>query len=101
MAETPSGPVGPTGGPAAPPKVLPWLVLYTIGRLGIWALLTLILWMLGLDLFAGLLFGLLLSMVVSYFALRFARERLNEALVARQHRRREAKEDLRTRLSGE
>lgn len=101
MADTPAAPVGPTGGPATPPKVLPWLVMYTVGRLGIWALLTLILWMLGLDLFAGLLFGLLLSMVVSYFALRFARERLNEALVARQHRRREAKEDLRTRLSGE
>ncbi len=101
MADTPAGPVGPTGGPATPPKVLPWLVMYTVGRLGIWALLTLVLWMLGLDFFSGLLFGLLLSMVVSYFALRFARERLNEALAARQHRRREAKEDLRTRLSGE
>ena len=101
MADTPATPVGPTGGPATPPKVLPWLVMYTVGRLGIWALLTLVLWMFGLDLFSGLLFGLLLSMVVSYFALRFARERLNEALAAWQHRRREAKEDLRTRLSGE
>ena len=101
MADTPAGPVGPTGGPATPPKVLPWLVMYTVGRLGIWALLTLVLWMLGLDFFSGLLFGLLLSMVVSYFALRFARERLNEALAARQHRRREAKADLRSRLSGE
>src|SRR3954451_20123557 len=101
MAETPAAPVGPDGGPASPPKVLPWLVMYTVGRLGIWAVLTLILWMAGLDLFSGLIFGLLLSMVVSYFALRFARERLNEALVARQLRRREAKEDLRSRLSGE
>jgi hypothetical protein len=101
MADTPAGPVGPTGGPATPPKVLPWLVMYTVGRLGIWALLTLVLWMLGLDLFSGLLFGLLLSMVVSYVALRFARERLNEALVARQHRRQQSKEDLRSRLSGE
>jgi hypothetical protein len=101
MADIPAAPVGPDGGPASPPKVLPWLVLYTVGRLGIWAVLTLVLWMAGLDLFSGLLFGLLLSMVVSYFALRFARERLNEALVARQHRRREAKDDLRSRLSGE
>jgi MFS superfamily sulfate permease-like transporter len=101
MAETPVAPVGPDGGPASPPKVLPWLLMYTVGRLGIWAVLTLVLWMVGLDLFSGLIFGLLLSMVVSYFALRSARERLNEALVARQHRRREAKEDLRTRLSGE
>jgi hypothetical protein len=94
-------PAGPSGGPASPPKVLPWLVMYTVGRLGIWAVLTLLLWMLGLDLFSGLLFGLLLSMVVSYVALRFARERLNEALAARSVLRRQAKEDLRSRLSGE
>ena len=101
MAEGTAVPAGPSGGPATPPKVLPWLVMYTVGRLGIWALLTLVLWMLGLDLFSGLLFGLLLSMVVSYFALRFARERLNEALAARSLQRRQAKEDLRSRLSGE
>ena len=101
MADSSATPVGPDGGPASPPKVLPWLLVYTVGRLGIWALLTLVLWMLGLDLFSGLIFGLLGSMVVSYFALRFARERLNEALVARQHRRQQEKEDLRSRLSGE
>jgi hypothetical protein len=101
MADERAMPAGPSGGPASPPKVLPWLVMYTVGRLGIWAVLTLVLWMLGLDLFSGLLFGLLLSMVVSYFALRFARERLNEALAARSVLRRQAKEDLRSRLSGE
>ena len=101
MADDTAVPGSPTGGPAVPPKVLPWLVMYTVGRLGIWAVLTVVLWMVGLDFFAGLMFGLLLSMPVAYFALRPSRERLNEALVARQHRRREAKEDLRTRLSGE
>ena len=100
MAESSSGPVGPTGGPATPPKVLPWLLMYTVGRLGVFALLTLVLWMVGLDFWSGLLFGLLLSMPVSYFALRFARERLNEALAARSEARRTAKEDLRARLSG-
>jgi predicted Kef-type K+ transport protein len=80
--------------------VLRWLVMYTVGRLGIFALLTLLLWMAGLDFWSGLLFGLLLSMAVSYFALRLARERLNEALSARSIARRAAKEDLRTRLSG-
>ena len=98
MAETP---VGPTGGPATPPKVLPWLLIYTVGRLAIWALLTLVLWMVGLDFFSGLIFGLLASMPVSYFVLRPSRERLNEGLVAWQHRRQQRKEDLRTRLSGE
>jgi hypothetical protein len=101
MADTPAVPAGPTGGPATPPKVLPWLVLYTIGRLGIWALLTLVLWLVGLDFFSGLLFGLLLSLPVSYFALRPSRERLTEALAARSVTRRAAKADLRDRLSGE
>lgn len=101
MADIPAAPVGPTGGPATPPKVLPWLVMYTVGRLGIWALLTLVLWLFGLDFFSGLIFGLLLSMAVSYFALRRARERLSEALVDRRESRRRSKEDLRGRLSGE
>jgi hypothetical protein len=99
MAE--SSPVtSPTGGPATPPRVLPWLVMYTVGRLGMFALATLLLWMAGLDFWSGLLFGLLLSMAVSYFVLGFARGRLNEALAARTLSRRAAKEDLRTRLSG-
>jgi Protein of unknown function (DUF4229) len=90
----------PAGGPATPPRVLPWLVMYTVGRLGIFALATLLLWIAGLDFWSGLLFGLLLSMAVSYFALGFARERLNEALAARSLARKAAKEDLRARLSG-
>lgn len=94
-------PGGPSGGPATPPKVLPWLVLHTIGRLGIFVLLTLVLWMLGLDYFSGALFGLLLSMPVAYLALRPSRERLSEALVARSMARRAEKEQLRARLSGE
>jgi hypothetical protein len=98
MAET--TPTAPTGGTATPPPVLPWLLMYTVGRLGIFALLTLILWWAGLDLWSGLLFGLLLSMPVSYLLLRPSRERLNEGLSARTIARRQAKEDLRARLSG-
>jgi hypothetical protein len=99
MAES-NAVTSPTGGPATPPRVLPWLVMYTVGRLGIFALATLLLWIAGLDFWSGLLFGLLVSMAVSYVALRFARERLNEALVARGAARKATKEDLRTRLSG-
>jgi membrane protein implicated in regulation of membrane protease activity len=99
MAES-SAVTGPSGGAATPPRVLPWLVMYTVGRLGIFALATLLLWIAGLDFWSGLLFGLLLSMAVSYFVLRFARERLNEALAARSIARKAAKEDLRNRLSG-
>jgi Protein of unknown function (DUF4229) len=99
MAES-NTPTSPAGGPATPPRVLPWLLMYTVGRLGIFALLTLVLWMAGLDFWSGLLFGLLLSLPVSYFVLRPSRDRLTEALAARSIARRAAKEDLRTRLSG-
>jgi hypothetical protein len=99
MAESGTA-TSPSGGPATPPRILPWLVMYTVGRLGIFVLLTLLLWWVGLDLWSGLLFGLLLSMPVSYFALRASRERLNEGLAARSLARKTAKEDLRARLSG-
>ncbi len=101
-AGAPVPPAGPTGGPATPPKVLPWLVIHTTGRLGIFALITLLLWWVGnLDFFSGMLFGLLLSMPVAYFALRPSRERLSEALVARGAARRAEKEQFRARLSGD
>ncbi|SEL35369.1 Protein of unknown function [Blastococcus sp. DSM 46786] len=99
--QNPAGaPVGPAGGAASPPKVLPWLLLYTVGRFAIAAALVLVLWWAGLGSFAGLLFGLLLSMPVSYVLLRPSRERLTEALAARSVARRAAREDLRDRLSG-
>lgn len=93
-------PVGPAGGAASPPKVLPWLVTYTVGRFAIAAALVLLLWWVGLGSFPGLLFGLLLSMPVSYVLLGPSRERLTEALAARSVARRAAREDLRDRLSG-
>ena len=97
----PRGPGSPSGASATPPKVLPWLVIYTVGRFGIAALLVLLLWLAGLGSFPGLLFGLLLSMPLAYLLLRPSRERLTEALAARSLARRAAKEDLRNRLSGD
>jgi hypothetical protein len=96
-----TGPVGPSGEPAARPKVWPWLVLYTGGRLLIAVVLVLVLWVAGLGSYAGLLFGILLSMPVAYFAMRPVRERLNEAIVAYQEERRRSKQELRDRLSGD
>jgi hypothetical protein len=94
-------PVGPTGEPAARPKVWPWLVLYTGGRLLIAVVLVLVLWVAGLGSYAGLLFGILLSMPIAYFTLRPVRERLNEAIVAHQEERKREKGSLRARLSGD
>jgi hypothetical protein len=96
-----TAPAGPEGGPASPPRVAPWLVLYTLGRIAIAVVLVVVLWIAGLGSYAGLLFGVLLSMPVSYLALRPVRDRLTEALAARSVARRAAKEDLRARLSGD
>ncbi len=104
MAEqerTPVTPVGPDGQPAARPRVLPWLVVHTVGRLAVFALLTVVLWMVGLDLWSGLLFGLVLSMPVAYLLLRRSREQLSVALVMRAEERRREKERFRARLSGD
>ncbi len=100
MAESSTVPSSPAGGPATPPRILPWLLIYTVGRLAVAAALVLVLWLVGLDFWSGLLFGLLLSMPVSYLLLRPSRERLSEGLAARSMARRAAKEDLRRRLSG-
>ncbi len=96
-----TGPVGPTGEPAARPRVWSLLLLYTLGRLLIAVVLVLVLWVAGLGSYAGLLFGILLSMPVAYLALRPLRERLNEAIVAWQEERTRGKEELRARLSGD
>src|SRR3954447_1231878 len=96
----PAAPAGPAGGPATPPKVLPWLLFYTFDRIAIAVVVVLVLWFAGLGSYAALLFGVLLSMPVSYLLLRPVRDRLTEALAARSVARRAAKEDLRARLSG-
>ncbi|MGY1641176.1 DUF4229 domain-containing protein [Geodermatophilus sp. SYSU D00703] len=103
MAESaePTVPQAPTGGPAARPRIAPWLVIYTVGRFAIAAALVLLLWWLGLDFWSGALFGLLLSMPVSYLLLRPSRERLTEALAARSVARKQAKQDIAARLTGD
>jgi hypothetical protein len=84
----------------APPKVLPWLGLYTLGRLVIAVVLIAIIWIAGLPGFPAVLFGLLLSMPVAYLLLRPVRDRLTAGLMARHEARQQAKVDLRDRLSG-
>ena len=103
MAERaePAVPGAPTGGPAAAPRIAPWLLIYTVGRLGIAAALVFLLWSLGLDLWSGALFGLLLSMPVSYLLLRPSRERLTEGLAARSVARQQAKATREARLTGD
>src|ERR671917_408346 len=94
-AAGPAVPVGPTGEPAARPKVWPLLLAYTFGRLAIAVVLVFVLWQVGLGSYAGLLFGVLLSMPVAFLVMRPVRERLNEAIAAYQDERRRSKEQLR------
>ncbi|MBM7806055.1 hypothetical protein JOD57_001892 [Geodermatophilus bullaregiensis] len=100
MAQTPA-PSAPTGGPATPPRIVPWLLVYTLGRLVIAVALIALIWLVGLPGFPALLFGLLLSMPVAYVLLRPVRDRLTEGLAARNVARRTRKEQLRDRLSGD
>ncbi|OMQ14474.1 hypothetical protein A7K94_0216350 [Modestobacter sp. VKM Ac-2676] len=88
-------PVGPTGAPAEPPPLVPWLLAYTFARLAIVAALVALIWVLGLPGFPALLFGLLLGMPVAYLALRPMRERLTEAIAARSVRKQQIRADLR------
>jgi hypothetical protein len=96
-----AAPAGPSGGPASPPRVAPWLLLYTLGRVVVAAVLVAVVWLAGLPGLPALLWGVLLSVPVSYFSLRPVRDRLTEALAARSLARRTAKADLRTRLEGD
>ena len=93
-------PGDPGGGPATPPRVAPWLLLYTLGRVVIAAVLVTAVWLAGLGGLPAFLWGVLLSVPVSYFSLRPVRDRLTEALAARSVARKAAKEHLRTRLEG-
>ena len=78
------------------PKVLPWLLIYTLGRLAIVAVLVAVIWVAGLPGFPAFLFGVLLGMPTAYFVLRPVRANLTQALIARHDR----KERLRAELSG-
>jgi hypothetical protein len=89
----------PTDSTAAP-RVFPWLVAYTAGRVVIAAALIGLLWAVGLGGYPALLFGALLSMPVAYFLLQPVRDKFTAALAARSEARRSAKEELRSRLSG-
>ena len=93
-------PAGPDGGAATPPRVAPWLALYTLGRIAIFAAIFAAVWFGGLGGLPALLWALVLSIPASYLLLRPLRDRLTEALAARSVARKAAKDQLRARLSG-
>jgi Protein of unknown function (DUF4229) len=89
-------PAGPSGGAATPPRVAPWVAVYTLGRIAIFAVIFAAVWFAGLGGFPALLWALVLSVPAAYLLLRPVRDRLTEALDAR----RVARTELRARLAG-
>lgn len=74
---------------------------YTLGRLGLFVLVALVLLPFRLNLFVTLMIALLVSMGLSYVLLRRWREEFAEQLASGRGRRREQKEQLRAALAGE
>jgi hypothetical protein len=93
-------PSGPAGGAATPPRLAPWLAVYTLGRLAIFGVIFAAVWFAGLGGLPALLWALVLSVPASYLLLRPVRDRLTEALAARRVARAAAKRQLRARLAG-
>src|SRR3954470_24259656 len=85
----------PTGTTTAPPSVLRTLLLYTLARLAIVAVLVAVIWVAGLPGTPAFLFGLLLAMPISYLLLKPLRARLTGALVARAERQERLRAELR------
>src|SRR3954452_1965824 len=77
------------------PKVLPALLIYTLARLAIVAVLVAVIWIAGLPGTPAFLFGLVLAMSVSSLVLRPLRARLTTALVARAERKERLRAELR------
>jgi len=71
-------------------------LIYTAGRIAIFAVLLALLWALDLGSYPGILFALLLSMPASYFLLARQRADLTRAV----NHRRAARANLRARLRG-
>lgn len=76
-------------------------IKYTLGRVGLFAVLVAAMLPFKLGLFLTLLIALLVSMPLSYILLRRWREEMAETIDGSMQRRRAEKERLRSALSGD
>ncbi len=76
-------------------------VKYTLGRIGLFALVALALWPIDMNVFLKLMLALLFSAAVSFFLLRKWRDEMAEQLGSASQRRRAEKDRLRSALAGE
>lgn len=76
-------------------------VKYTLGRIGLFVVIGAVVYPFGLNLFVTLMIALVVSMPLSYFALRKWREQMAERIDGSVQRRKEEKQRLRAALSGD
>ena len=76
-------------------------VKYTLGRLGLFAVVVAVLWPVPLDMFLKLAAALLVSAVLSWFLLRRWRDEMAVSLADAVERRRAERAKLRAALAGD
>lgn len=77
------------------------VVKYTLGRLGLFAVVLAVLWPVPLDTFLKLAAALLVSAVLSWFLLRGWRDEMAVSMAEAVERRRAERAKLRAALAGE
>ncbi|QDY06033.1 DUF4229 domain-containing protein [Micromonospora sp. HM134] len=76
-------------------------VKYTLARIGLFLLVVVALWPVGMNLFLKLMVALIFSAAASFFLLRGWRDQMAEEVAAAAERRRAEKERLRSALAGD
>jgi len=76
-------------------------VKYTLGRIGLFALVALALWPVDLNLFLKLMLAVLFSAALAFFLLRKWRDEMAEQMGNASQRRRAEKDRLRSALAGD
>ncbi|MEV0396638.1 DUF4229 domain-containing protein [Polymorphospora rubra] len=76
-------------------------VKYTLGRLGLFLAVALVLWPVPLNLFVKLMLAVIISAALAFFLLRGLRDQMAEQLSDNVTRRRTEKEKLRSALAGD
>jgi|GEM_PF-714939 hypothetical protein len=76
-------------------------VKYTLGRIGLFAVVLLALWPVELDIFIKLMIALVFSAALSFVLLRGWRDEMAQQLAEAAQRRRAERERLRAALAGE
>ncbi|WP_300008375.1 DUF4229 domain-containing protein [Pseudonocardia sp.] len=90
-----------TSTPPPGPGLLPTVVLYTLARLGLVAVITLVLTLFGVPAIIAVLVALIVALPLSMVLFRGMRSRLDAAIAETTRRRAVEREALRARLRGE